>query len=182
MNTPFPGFSTPSAGTEAPLEMLSACHIRIEHQCATLKRLAAHLTEHGADDQARQAAANILRYFDTAAPQHHADEEENVFPALIESMAGSDAVCIHQMIEGLTADHRALEAGWRGLRRALERITEGQTAELPASELAKFVELYERHLKIEDDDLLPMAARLLADDELDHIGQAMRKRRGIDAL
>lgn len=177
MTTAFPGFSTPSAGAETPLEMLSACHIRIELQCAALGRLAAHLDEHGADDQARQAAANIMRYFDTSAPRHHADEEENVFPALIESMAGSDAVCIHQMIEGLTADHREMEAGWRRLRRALERIAAGQPADLPASELAKFIDLHERHLKVEDDDLLPMAARLLNDEELDHIGRAMRERR-----
>jgi hemerythrin-like domain-containing protein len=180
MTTAFPGFSTPSAGTEAPLEMLSACHIRIERQCATLNRLAAHLAEHGADDQARQAATNIMRYFDTSAPQHHADEEENVFPALIESMAGSDAVCIHQMIEGLTADHRQMEAGWHSLRRALEQIAAGQSADLSASEVAEFIDLHERHLKVEDDDLLPMAARLLSDEELDHVGRAMRERRGIN--
>lgn len=182
MTTAFPGFSTPSAGTEAPLEMLSACHIRIERQCATLNRLAAHLAQHGADDSARHAAANIMRYFDISAPQHHADEEENVFPALIESMAGSDAVCIHQMIEGLTADHREMEAGWRSLRRALERIAAGQSTDLSASEVAQFIDLHKRHLKVEDDDLLPMAARLLSDGELDQIGRAMRERRGIHAV
>ena len=43
-----PGFSAPSAGFEAPLEMLSACHLRIERQCATLRRLVPHLATHSA--------------------------------------------------------------------------------------------------------------------------------------
>jgi hemerythrin-like domain-containing protein len=168
------------ASTEAPLEMLAACHIRIERQCATLQRLAAHLARHGADPDARLAAGGLMRYFDTSAVQHHADEEADLFPALIESMAGSDAVCLHEMTEGLTADHRELEARWRRLRLVLERVAAGQAALLPSEEVGAFVALYERHLKIEEDDLLPMAARLLTDDELAVIGRAMRERRGIE--
>ena len=179
MNESFPGFSGPAASTEAPLEMLAACHIRIERQCATLKRLALHVAEHGADAQARTAAANVMRYFDTAALQHHADEEENLFPALIESMAGSDAVCIREMTQGLADDHRALEARWRRLRQALEHIAAGQPVSLPTDDIEAFTGLYARHLKLEEDELLPMAARLLGDDELAAIGRAMRERRGI---
>ena len=37
MNTmSFPGFSSPAAGPEAPLDMLAACHTRVEKQCQTL--------------------------------------------------------------------------------------------------------------------------------------------------
>ena len=182
MNESFPGFSGPAASTEAPLEMLAACHIRIERQCATLKRLALHVAQHGSDVQARTAAAGVIRYFDTAALQHHADEEENLFPALIESMAGSDAICIREMTQGLTEDHRALEARWQRLRQVLEHIAAGNPAGLPAADVDAFTNLYQRHLKIEEDDLLPMAARLLGDDELAAIGRAMRERRGIDKV
>jgi hypothetical protein len=49
----FPGFDTPAAGFEVPLEMLSACHGRIERQCQTLLRLAPHLATHGPDQAAR---------------------------------------------------------------------------------------------------------------------------------
>src|SRR3546814_5729919 len=122
MSTEFPGFSGPAASTEAPLEMLAACHIRIERQCATLRRLAAHLTEHGADADARTAAMHVMRYFDTAAVQHHADEEVDLFPMLIESMAGSDAVCIRNMTQGRADEHRELEAMCRGVRALLEQV------------------------------------------------------------
>jgi len=175
----FPGFSAPAAGTEAPLEMLSACHGRVERQCATLRRLVAHLAAHGADPAARTAATNVMRYFDTSAKHHHADEEEDLFPALIESMAGSDAVCVRQMIEGLKADHRVLETGWRHLRDVLQRIAGGESVLLASDEVEAFVGHYDRHIEREESELLPMAARLLSDDDLARIGRAMRERRGI---
>ncbi|MDM0037643.1 hemerythrin domain-containing protein [Variovorax sp. J22G21] len=110
MSSGIPGHSPPTAGFEVPLEMLSACHFRIEQQCATLRRLVTHLANHGADEEARTAAANVMRYFDTSAKHHHADEEKDLFPALIESMAGSDPVCLREMTQGLAAEHRELDA------------------------------------------------------------------------
>ena len=181
MATDFPGFSGPSASTEAPLEMLSACHHRIESQCSILQRLLPHLREHGADEQARTAATRVMRYFDTSALQHHADEEVDLFPALMEAMAGSDAVCIRQLTEGLADDHRKLEADWRKLRVGLAQIADGQATELPADLVTAFVERYAQHMQREEDELLPMAARLLGDDDITRIGQAMRLRRGINS-
>lgn len=61
--------------------------LRIEAQCETLKKLAFHLRDHGNDEQARQAAAYVLRYFDTAGMHHHRDEEEDLFPALITAVS-----------------------------------------------------------------------------------------------
>ncbi|MGH8821223.1 MAG: hemerythrin domain-containing protein [Rhodoferax sp.] len=182
MSTPVPGFPTPAAGTEAPLEMLSACHDRIARQCATLRRLVPHLAQHGADQEARTAATHVMRYFDTSAIDHHQDEEVDLFPALIESMAGSDAVCLHQMTEGLTLDHRALEAQWQRLRITLAKVAAGESAPLSANDVEALVGLYERHLEREDTELLPMAARLLGDDALAIIGRAMRERRGIGEI
>jgi hemerythrin-like domain-containing protein len=157
--------------------MLAACHGRIESQCATLRRLVPHLAANGADSQARSAVANVMRYFDTSARHHHADEEEDLFPALIESMAGSDEVCLREMIQGLTADHRALEAAWQRLRRVLERIAAGEFSPLAADDVEAMIDLYERHIEREESELLPMAARLLNEDDLARIGRAMRARR-----
>jgi hypothetical protein len=50
-----PGHSAPAVGFEVPLEMLAACHGRVQTQCATLRRLAAHLTTHGADRQPQES-------------------------------------------------------------------------------------------------------------------------------
>lgn len=172
-----PGHHAPAVGFEVPLEMLAACHGRVQNQCETLGRLVVHLGQHGADLQARQAAAAVMRYFDTAARHHHADEEVDLFPALIESMAGSDAVCLRELTASLVADHRELEHRWSGLRRQLEPVALGQAAMLAGDAVQAFVSLYERHIAREESELLPMAQRLLSDEELDRIGLAMRVRR-----
>ena len=82
-----PIFPAPTAGFEVPLEMLSACHRRIQDQCSILCGLVPYLVAHGADAQARAAAAGAVRYFATAATHHHADEDEDLFPAWRDSMA-----------------------------------------------------------------------------------------------
>jgi hemerythrin-like domain-containing protein len=177
-----PGFSAPAAGPEAPLEMLAACHGRVESQCSTLMRMVPHLAQHGADDQARTAAANVMRYFDTSAKHHHEDEEVDLFPALIESMAGSDAVCIRELTETLTADHRRLEAVWRRIRAVLVRVVAGQVVLLDQAVVEEFTGTYARHIEHEEAELLPMAARLLSDDALAQVGRAMRERRNVPAV
>lgn len=173
-----PGHSAPAVGFEVPLEMLAACHGRVEAQCATLRRLVVHLRSHGVDRQAREAAAAVMRYFDTSAVHHHADEEVDLFPALIEAMAGSDAVCLRALTASLSAEHRELEQRWRALRRQLEQVARASALTLTDDEVCDFIGLYERHIAREEAELLPMAGRLLSDAELDRIGLAMRARRG----
>lgn len=173
-----PGHSAPTVGFEVPLEMLTACHGRVQAQCATLRRLAAYLTTHGADSHAQDAAAAVMRYFDTAALHHHADEEVDLFPALIESMAGSDAVCLRELTASLTAEHRQLEQRWRALRARLDQVARAEAATLTDEEVHGFIAQYERHIEREETEVLPMAGRLLGDAELDRIGLAMRARRG----
>ncbi|HEY4372826.1 MAG TPA: hemerythrin domain-containing protein [Burkholderiales bacterium] len=177
-----PGFSSPAAGFEAPLEMLAACHGRIEQQCATLGRLVPHVASHGSDAQAQSAAAAVMRYFDTSALKHHADEERDLFPALREAMAGSDAVCIREMAERVGNEHRELEAAWQRLRAPLARIAAGEAQALSGEDVEAFVSAYAAHLAYEEAEVLPMAERLLDVSQLDEIGRAMRERRGIDKV
>jgi hemerythrin-like domain-containing protein len=173
------GRAAPSAGFEVPLEMLAACHGRVQAQCELLQRLLDHLPAHGADRQALEAIERIRRYFDTAARDHHADEEQDLLPALLEAMAGSDAVCIRDMMRRVRDEHRMLEQRWAALREALQALESGASQELDAGLAQGFIEAYRAHMAFEEAELLPMAQRLLGDDQLDAIGRAMRLRRGI---
>lgn len=173
-----PGQRAPASSFEVPLEMLAACHGRVQGQCATLLRLVAHMGEHGSDLPAQETALSVMRYFDTAALHHHQDEELDLFPALLESMAGSDPVCLCELTASLTRDHVELEVHWRALRLRLERVANGDAITWPKDEVPNFIGLYERHIELEEAELLPMAQRLLSDSELERIGLAMRTRRG----
>lgn len=174
-----PGLPRPAAGFDAPLDMLAACHQRLQHQCRTLRRLVPHVAAHGADAQAQEAATAVMRYFDRAAVDHHADEEQDLFPALLEAMAGSDAVCLRELTTALTQQHHDLHAQWQALRGTLARIAAGDTVTLDAARVEAFVAANLQHMAREEAELLPMAARLIDDTALQHIGSAMRHRRGI---
>ena len=173
------GFPKQAPGFEAPLEMLAACHGRIRDHCATLLRVRVHVTAHGADAAASGAAHSVVHYFDRGARDHHADEEQDLFPALIESMAGSDPVCIRELAESLTAEHRELDRLWGIVRTWLGAVAMGHASAPAPAEIDPFVELYERHAKREEAELFPMAERLLGTGALAAIGRSMRQRRGV---
>ena len=158
--------------------MLAACHLRVQSQCATLLRLVPHMAAHGSDRPAQEAAAAVMRYFDSSARHHHEDEEQDLFPALLGSMTGSQAVRLRDLTTALCADHRALEARWRALRCVLEHVAQGGNITLAAADVQGFVHLYEQHIAREEAELLPMAARFLSSAELDRVGLAMRARCG----
>ncbi len=175
----FPGFETPAAGFEVPLEMLAACHGRVERQCQTLLRLVPHLAVNGLDQPAREAAQNVMRYFDTSAGHHHADEEQDLFPALLRSAPEAELAGLRELIETLRAQHRILENTWGQLRAELEAILQGTKSRLDADAVGRLVDLYRSHIAREEADLLPLAARFLEAAQLDAVGRAMRLRRGI---
>lgn len=159
-----------------PLGMLSACHRRIERQLATLARLQRHLPEHGCDTDARAAARGILRYFDTAAPSHHADEEASVFPRLRDAAPGRAGM----LVADLEREHAALAAQWRHLRPRLAAIAAGVRANLSPKEAADVRTAYAAHIAREEGELIPLAARTFDAASLAAIGNEMAARRGVD--
>ena len=64
----------------------------------------------------RAAAGGLRRHFDRLAGRLHQDEEQDLFPALLKSMAGSDAVCNRQMIDARVEEQREGEARWLSMR------------------------------------------------------------------
>jgi len=120
-----------------------------------------------------------MRYFDTSAKHHHADEEQDLFPALLQAAPEAERGRLRELIDALCTQHRELEQAWGQLRWKLEGIWLGTLRELDAEEVARWAELYRQHIAREEDELLPLAARLLGDAQLDVLGRAMRARRGI---
>lgn len=167
---------------EVAVEMLYACHDRVERQCETLARLAQHLLTHGSDQAAQQASRSILRYFDQAAPNHHADEERDVFPALLSAAAVHGISDLPSLVEQLLADHRKLEQIWTGLSAELKEIAGGQPVQLHADQLDRFLKCYQAHIELENKVLFPKINELLSDQQIASIGRAMRHRRGIDSV
>jgi iron-sulfur cluster repair protein YtfE (RIC family) len=166
-----PFATSPAPGFDDPVGMLRACHRKMERQLATLARLRRHLPEHHADRDACAAASALLRYFDTAAVNHHADEEASLFPRLREADAGADA-----MVRSLEDDHAALTARWARLRPLLTAIAARCSGYLPVKDVDEFCAAYAAHIAREEATLLPRAEALDA-ATLAKIGAEMALRR-----
>jgi hemerythrin-like domain-containing protein len=174
--------SSPAAGFEQPFEMLQACHERVERMLRLLQRLRAHLRSVGCDEQARQAARDIMRYFDQAAPAHHEDEERHVFPAL--RAAGELA----ETVDRLQREHREMSSLWLRVRELLARVEGAEAANggtwqpFSADEegvLVHYAALYEWHLAAENELVYPAAALRLNAAEQAAMGEEMSVRRGV---
>ena len=168
-------------GFDQPIAVLKHCHDRIRKQLATLDKLLAHLSVHGADEQARQAASAVLKYFDQAAPKHHEDEEQDLIPMLRSIAEDNDAVLLSKLVPGILDDHRLMDAAWQNLHEQLTAIAAGTSASLNAAEVRRFSERYASHMEREEAHIAPMAKRLFSPAQMALLGQAMQRRRGLAA-
>jgi hemerythrin-like domain-containing protein len=170
--------AAPAAGFEQPFEMLEACHERIARMLALLARLRAHVREHGADVQAQQAARDVMRYFDVAAPHHHRDEELHVFPRLLQEAAPE----VVEIVERLQRDHAQMEQRWAAARGVLDRLGRGELARWSAADdetLDSFAGLYADHIAAEERVAYPEARALMDESDIAQAGQEMMRRRGV---
>lgn len=169
----------PAASFAEPVAMLIACHDRVRHFAATVERLAAHLTQHGSDAAAREAAAGVLRYFDLAAPLHHEDEEVDLFPALLDVLDPTRDADALASLRRLTAEHEELAALYRVVRLTLERVAAGEPAEFAPGAAERFAQRYPAHAAVEEESVFPLAQARLAPEVLTAIGRRMAERRGL---
>lgn len=162
-------------GFDSPLNMLHACHDRIMDQCTTLQKLMQHLPMNGNDEQAKQAAQAILRYFDTAGQLHHQDEEIDLFP-MLRASKHEDA---EAMIKRLLDDHQKIDALWLRLKPVLQAISDGTADTLERTLVADFSFTYGKHVMYENTQLLPLSSQVLSDAQMLEMGKHMAERRGV---
>ena len=177
-----PGTTSPAAGFDAPFEMLAGCHERVRRTLALLQRLVGHLGRQGVDAQARDAARDVCRYFDLAAPQHHEDEERHVIPRLL----ASDDPRLREAARTMQADHLRMHAAWSALGERLRQLHAAADGPMAAeahaalaSSAAAFAALYDSHIPLEDGLAFPAARAALDGTALAAMGAEMALRRGV---
>jgi hemerythrin-like domain-containing protein len=150
------------AADDAPVQGFSRCHEGIVAQLKELERLPA-LAEAAA--QARAIAAAIDDFFADVVINHHADEEKDLFPAVIASAADeAEREQVRALAERLTQEHRGIEQAWRALRGDVRALAHGRAASLDAPAVAALVAAYRAHAGFEEESFLPLAARILGRD------------------
>lgn len=150
----------PSAPETTPLHDFSNCHVGILAKLDAVSGLPALLE---AAAQARKTAQESLAFFRHAVFEHHAEEEEQLFPVVAASaVAGEEKERVIALANRLRAEHRDLESRWKRLEPGLKSVAKGQDTSLDAQALAQFAVLYTAHARFEEAEYLPLAHRILS--------------------
>ena len=165
-----------AADFDDPFAILEACHERIARMLRTLERLPAHVAANGVDAQAREAIGRVRRYFELAGPDHHADEEVDLFPVAREAARAAGESDVVSALDALEREHRDMEAAWAPLRDHLDALC-AEGGEVDAALVARFATLYRTHVACEEAVVYADAKRRLSRSVRDALARSMVARR-----
>lgn len=170
----------PAPTFDTPLAMLEACHRRLERRLDQLMHIAERLSEPSGERHAEalRVLEEVLRHFATAGVHHTDDEELTLFPMLREAPDSG----LDELLEVLESDHDVLDTMHAELETLAARLQAGVSPEdvVALKTLASDLKVhYERHIRQEDQQILPKAQALLSPEQLERLGFEMRRRRGV---
>lgn len=150
-----PGLHSPSE----PLADFSQCHMGILSKLEAFRELPAL---QAAAAQARTVATQTLALFQDAVLEHHADEERELFPAVLRSATrGKEADTAQTMVQRLTAEHRAIETMWKKIEPDVKAVAKSRTVDLDLVAVEELVRTYTAHARFEEEHFLPLAQTVL---------------------
>lgn len=175
--------SQPEHGFDEPLGLLSDCHRRIERFLTVLQNVVDQAEGKPLNEEQRRAVETALEYFRTAAPRHTADEEESLFP-LLRASGGDGVDAALRIVQTLEEEHAAANVAHAEVEFWFRRwIDLGPLAAPQVGKVSRvlhgLVELYRRHITVEDHEIFPLAQRVLSHHQLAQLGTQMAERRGL---
>ena len=153
-------------GFDDPIGMLRACHDKIIAHCDMLEGLL--------ERQDKEIAARVHRYFNTSAPLHHRDEEEDLFPRI-----NRQSLKIAELVHRLKQEHQELSQLWGRIAADLKSLPQDGFSDDFITAAREFCHINRAHITLENMELLPMASGILSQQDLGAIGETMAARRGV---
>jgi hypothetical protein len=166
--------SLPLALLDEPLDYILADHGRKRQICASLLEIA------GARKVSRLAADRITAFLIGELRLHHADEDEDLFPALRRRLLPDDDLGL--VLARLGEDHRRSEAMIDAAASALTRNPAADPVRLSSGEcelLQVYANAEQRHLALENGVVMGIARVRLTRGDLKAISDTMKARRGV---
>ena len=164
-----------------PIDRFSTCHAGILSRFERLRRLPALLADPADLPAARQFAKAMVGFIREAVFEHHAEEEQALFPAVARSAAaGDERRMVEALIARLTREHRELEALWAEVEPAMKALAHGKPAEIDRRAVDRLCRSYASHAGFEEEVWLPLAERILTPGAQAELGLALHQRHGLD--
>jgi hypothetical protein len=160
----------------APIEEFSHCHEGILKHLQELGSLPG-LLEPAA--RARRIACAALVFFREAVFEHHAQEESELFPAVLASAApGYEREQVKIIAQCLTREHRRIEADWAALEPALKKVAKGRDVLFDAQAIDRLIRAYHEHAEFEEQIFLPLCKTILGrnGDHMAALGLSLHMR------
>lgn len=139
-------------------DSLDRAHREVLKVLEDFDQLLKHVDDNGPDATAREGARHIQAFFSGPARQHHAEEEQRIFPGLL---ASGNAELV-QHVQRLIQDHGWLEEDWIELSTQIEAIADGYNwydLNMLRQALPIFTQLYRDHIALEESLVYPAARR-----------------------
>ncbi|AMO24782.1 hemerythrin domain-containing protein [Ramlibacter solisilvae] len=151
--------SADAAQGPGPIEGFSDCHAGI---LSGLRDFAELPPLQDAAQRARSIARRTLALLDHAVQVHHAEEEQELFTAVLRSARpGAEHERVQALVRQLTDEHREIEALWRKLRPEVSHAAAGKASQLREDAVKLLAEVYGMHAELEERDFLPLARDIL---------------------
>lgn len=164
-----------------PLGLLSDCHRRIEQFLGVLIEVTSQARGAELSEDQRNGLEAALKYFREATPKHTSDEEESLFPRMLESSDERARSAISRLDE-LHADHEIADAAHAEVEAlGTQWLSTGTLSSESIDRLRTLLEqlqsTYEKHIAVEDNEVFPLAGQILSRADLTAVGQEMAARR-----
>lgn len=157
---------------DEPLDYVLADHDRQRRVTAALRRFADQGTA------SRAEADGVARYLRHDLEFHHADEDQDLFPAVRQRAAPADE--LGDVLSRLSRDHQQTA---QAVSELLDILGAGGDPVTFSSEARDAMRTYarreHRHLAIENGIVMVIARRRLTAHDLRRISQGMKARRGV---
>ena len=169
----------PDAGFDDPIGMLKDCHRRIEQFLHVLCLVVERAPGRKLTEEEAGAVKSALNYFRVGGQRHTADEEESLFPRMRAEQTTATAL---KEIDVLESGHRQADDLHVAVEKLYTSWLEGRA--LSAEELdqlrtatERLKQLYEGHIRIEENLVFPRASEGLDSQTIAMIGEEFRARR-----
>ncbi|QEP42749.1 hemerythrin domain-containing protein [Ectothiorhodospiraceae bacterium BW-2] len=171
MSSPFPEIAPDFT---QPLALLRTCHDKILHHCELLEQLLTELNGDKIDMATMTTAQKIYKYFHKSAPEHHQDEEQQLFVSL-----ARQSLKLADRVHRCKKEHQQLEALWAQIGPQIQRPNLIKEWQPFLAQCREFIQVQREHVAYENEELLDMAQHIFGQRELEKMGRAMAERRGI---
>jgi hemerythrin superfamily protein len=170
-----------STTEHTPLDDFSHCHEGILKHLDGFGQLPDLLD---AAARARAIATDMLGFFRKSVFEHHSQEEQELFPAVLHSaQPGEEHDKVKAIANRLTREHRQVEAAWAKLEPELKKVAKGQDTRLDVEAVRELVKVYTAHARYEEQEFLPLSQTILGrnDNHMAALGLSLHLRQSVPA-